>query len=93
MALKGLRVRAASDALSAAGKSASGPSAARSSAGGCLRGGPKTGACVWSIVFGGCCGVWSARDFFPNDDDKKKIFSLLFWQRYKYFSPASYALT
>ena len=42
------------DALSAAGNSASGPSAARSLAGGCLRGGAETGACVWSMVFGGC---------------------------------------
>ena len=57
-----LRVRAASDVLFAAGNSASGPSAARSSEGGCLRGGAETGAWVWSIVFGGCCGVWSARD-------------------------------
>ena len=46
-----LRVRAASDALSAAGNSASGPSAARSSAGGGVRGGAQTGACVLSMVF------------------------------------------
>ena len=59
---KGVRVRAASDALFAAGNSASGPSAVRSLAGGCLHGGAETGACVWSIVFGRCCGVWSVRD-------------------------------
>ena len=57
-----LQVRVASDALSAAGGSASGPSAAHSSASSCSSGGAETGACVWSIVFGRCCGVWSARD-------------------------------
>ena len=39
-----------------------------------LRGGPKTGACVWSIVLGGCGGVRGGARPLNNDDDKKEDF-------------------
>ena len=65
---KRLRVRTTSEALFAVCEPAADLSAAHLAAGEWLRDGANTGACVWSMVFGGCCAVCGARPLITRDD-------------------------